>query len=652
MPVLKLQNGTILTLTTITPDQLLEFEDHLLNSQLHPSDLLLLATQIPSFNIREQLLLIIDRCTQFLPFNENNKVFLFALYVQEIIRTYSYLNSKNNYSAKYIKLSEQINNILQMDIDTPSFNVIKGYYFIFLKKYENATFLLERNGSNVAKVGMKIINAVKGRRSRGGDGVDSLCNWYINKKERRESNDYKVLRENFPMLKKFENMPENIDQCLNENPENIDTLQDENNIDVINVKKLYTDNYYDIEELRKYKSIDCESFQSDLNYFMGRFYHMRKDYLAAVEYYKKSKHPSAIYNLMRITRVIIDTDSKYHKIQNYIYLVNNQDDKLYLENNDSIYKIKKDEKWCGHAIIGYFKLLSSDCISKSIVVNNLVYFYDKCVKENEILAIEDFSNKMNDKYGDIKNILADSHKENFHNLDLLSDVKNNIVYVENGVYNGVNQNLLFICNLYLSYLLCQSDDNTTLYNLSFFLKDAPAVQILKLINTPTSEVLLRLSFLTDSLNMINDLAKFNEAMATAYKGYYHYKHENIKQAKESFTLLLQKDRKDFLHYGYLALAYIHTKNKKMDVETVINYLKKGLLACKNSQVIVYNIGVAMAIKGKQDIAKKIFVSILSDERNDEYIMKLCSRGISKIEGLVNEEYDNVENIKRIKGIDK
>lgn len=62
----------------------------------------------------------------------------------------------------------------------------------------------------------------------------------------------------------------------------IDTLLNDNNFDDIN-----KNNYYDIDELRKYQNIDCKSFQSDLNYFVGRYYHMRKDYLAALEYKKK-----------------------------------------------------------------------------------------------------------------------------------------------------------------------------------------------------------------------------------------------------------------------------------------------------------------------------------------------------------------------------
>lgn len=50
---------------------------------------------------------------------------------------------------------------------------------------------------------------------------------------------------------------------------------------------------------------------------------------------------------------------------------------------------------------------------------------------------------------------------------------------------------------------------------------------MKLINAPKYEFLLRLSLLTDYVGMINDLAKSNKVMATAYKDYIHYKNKNI-----------------------------------------------------------------------------------------------------------------------------
>lgn len=604
-----LKNGTTLILTEITATQLSELEDHVLTQQLDPEDIHALCTHVPDFTTREQLLLILDRCTQFTPQNDLNKVYLFALYVQEAIKTESH-------TAKASYLSDNINAILQTGIDSPVFNMVKGYYFIYLNKIENAAFLLTRSNGTIAEVGLKIIDTLSGRRVHGGSAVDELCRWYMRRKERKVAPDEDRTKE-----------------------------PDENSLDNL-IKVLAEEN--DVAALKKHLTVRCEGFLSDLNYHIGKCYHIEMNYLKAVEHYRRSTHPSAIYNLMRITRTVTSEDVCYKNILNYIYLINNQNDRITVDKDDfSIYRVKKEERWCANALTGYFSLIGSGEIETHIVVNNLAYFYIKCLKENEIQAINKLCENLISKYGNIIQVLEEAPDTNQHGLDLLSDTK-----------HGDDNPTFRVVNLHLAYLLSQAQDQTSLYNLSFFLKTQPALKVLQMIAMPTVNVLMRIGILSNSLDIVTELIALDKNAGATLIGFHYLKNNNIKTAKDSFRSLTKAENSDYALYGYVALAYAYYKQrpfKREHLENGISLLKEGLSRFRNSYLIAYNLGVLLSMKGESESALRIFSAIARDERNNEKLRVLCNEAMQSINKHRDEDLKGTshidkggENVKRLK----
>ncbi|KAM0677275.1 hypothetical protein BDAP_002136 [Binucleata daphniae] len=610
MTLIILKSGEALSYSTINPprfSELAAIEDLLIDEQLTLQDMytLLFMYDRSYYKEKEEILHIIDRYCQFLVDEcEANKIYMLAFYIDTVIFLKNVKISKNINEKffSYIKIkkdehktqntqvinemneildniietiknntelqayNKKINDILKQDIQNTYFNSLKGFYLLVNEKVEKSQFIFAQEKNAISEIGSKYI------RNMRSDNInqEEFDNYFVNN----------ICIENIILfIDTFTNIFENVTD------KNINTNQMVNNIN----------------ELKSiYNNVDVNI----LNFYIAKIYHIKKDYLNAKNYYCQSNHKNAIYNLMNITRHVIDDNAIYNEILNYIYLCNNKIDKINLNNtNDKcyqVYKTKHDEKWCGSALVSYFNLSSTNLIEKHVIWNNIAFYFVECLNEKETYFIEIFydllkKNNINDKNFDVNKL------------------KKEEINIQNKNMSGI---VMFCKSVIANKLMCYNDTVSN-YNLSFLLKKEEAIKVLQEIQETHIEAQINLAFLLNDRSMLNSLENQNTEYYSFYTNYLQYKiqreckFENYKNnTLNYFSSILQmackikdlhsdkinleklknvctdkiKENKDCIYFAFY-YAYINYLDKCYNMTIkILNFILDAVKTSKNNSI--------------------------------------------------------------------
>ncbi|KAM0687649.1 hypothetical protein COBT_001106 [Conglomerata obtusa] len=610
MPLIVTKSGEPLSFSSKNPptfSQLEGIEDLLTDEQLTSTDLYTIFLMYgPEHNReKEEILNIVERNYQF---NENasdiNKLYMLAFYidrlmylknkikqkeVEVIFRATDNLNNfeknnldymlKNFYSfVKYVTdISEQnnytkkANELLKSNVKHRLFESLKGFYFLLNDDLDKSMFLFSQDKNRVSEAGIVICRKIKN--------------------EKHDENEYKIFM-------KERNTMENV----------LDKIEY-----IIDIFKRQTE--FDLDEIKNFKEqvlklesfYENKNFTSYINFYLGKLHHIKKDYITAQEYYEKSNEPVAINNYMIITRKIINDDSKYQNIINYINFLDNNINKIIVNETNhidektkeinKIYKIKKEENWCVSALKNYFELIENELVDQKIVWNNIACFYSKCIEECEIEAIKNFYIQLKKKYGD-------ATKEYESTI-----LKNGLYHIQNSFNNKENELIMYYCNCIIFKMLCSFNDDVCSYNSSFFVKKEKSLEILDKINSEFETCNMYIALLLEDINftktsngisyqnrliILGNLYRKNNLYEESNKIFYELINTNIEINSEIFAvynlglnnLMIYKKTKNFDYLNESQKIFITgLKKYKNSYYLVLGFLLR-LYECKKYNEIL------------------------------------------------------------------
>ncbi|KAM0673421.1 hypothetical protein GVAV_003113 [Gurleya vavrai] len=586
MAVIVLKSGEPLSYSKLSPPTLSQLDiikDYYTDEQLTTNDMheIFMMYRNDQYIEREMVLNIIDEYYLFTPEkNIENKVYALAFYIEKLFNLKNKNkieilesdfksiagNAKDNNEIDYLieNLSKtcdyminnanynicikKINEILKEDVKSPIFTSLKGYYFLFLNDIDKANFLFKQNHNKISQFGLNI------------------C-----KNNELDDNKNKIFKMFSDKYYCMENIIEKI-MIISEDIKNNKIL----------VESTFIRKFIGITEKFE-KFFQNDKFNSILNYFIAKIYHLRHDYILASEFYKKSNVTSAINNYMVITRKIIIEDDIFQNILNYIYLINNETEKITLDETDkeffSIYKAKKEENWCGSALISYFYLTYNNNIDKAIVYCNLVYFFIKCLEEEEIESIKKFYDLIQES-------------ENFKkskNQSLKLESFSFLVKKSQEVFSNENSRIIIDCFTYLIEKIQIFDDEICKYNLSFLLNQKNAINLLESLIFKSAQTKTQIAFLYNDINFYKSNVVSKDYVGNALLGNLFFSINKTNEALEIFNNFIDdlNCQKEISIFAFLMISKINLENfflsndyKYLDLCKQI--LVEGLKRHKNS----------------------------------------------------------------------